>query len=518
MKKQILLLINAILLSTTCAFAQGGMTGPLTWNINNGVLTISGEGDMPNYGYESGMTSPWMNYALYFDAVNIEVGVTSIGDFAFYYCKYLVSATISKSVSHIGAGAFSNCTSLNSISFSNGVISIGSGAFSNCSSLISVTLPKSVASIGDYAFLYCENLISIEVESGNDTYTSDNGVLIDKSTATLVRYPEGKTGVYVIPNCVINIEKGAFILCQNLTSVIIPNSVLSIGNEAFSYCTHLISANLPNSVISIGSSAFHSCTSLTSISIPNCLTNIEAFAFAYCTSLTSITIPYSVISIGDYAFGYCRNLTSVIITNLDPAPIAINISTFMEVNLKQCILKVPTNAFLIYQNSFVWKEFYIIGDGFLVNPITSNNKHGNVSGDGLYKADETATLTALPYSGYKFKNWTKEGVVVSSNNPYSFTTTEDVELVANFENIVGIENIEVATVTIYPNPTTGELKIECGELIIENVVIYDVVGKIQKAANGKTESAIDISHFPVGIYFVKISTKTGEIVKKVVKE
>ena len=42
-------------------------------------------------------------------------------------------------------------------------------------------------------------------------------------------------------------------------------------------------------------------------------------------------------------------------------------------------------------------------------------------------------MTATPNDGYLFKNWTKNGVVVSTENPYSFTVTEDIELVANFD-------------------------------------------------------------------------------------
>jgi hypothetical protein len=178
---------------------------------------------------------------------------------------------------------------------------------------------------------------------------------------------------------------------------------------------------------------------------------------------------------------------------------------------------VPTSAVSIYQNTFVWKEFNIVGDGFLVNPIANNSKYGNTSGNGLYKANETATLTATADNGYKFANWTKNGVVVSTYNSYSFMETEDVELVANFENNVGVENIGVATVKIYPNPTTGELRIESESLRIESIIIYNISGKILKTENWKTENTIDISHLPSGIYFVKISTEVGEVTKKVMK-
>lgn len=61
------------------------------------------------------------------------------------------------------------------------------------------------------------------------------------------------------------------------------------------------------------------------------------------------------------------------------------------------------------------------------------------------------------------------------------------------------------------------LRIE-SELKIESVVICDIFGKIQRMENWKTERTIDISHLLTGIYFVKIRTESGEMVRKVVKE
>lgn len=66
--------------------------------------------------------------------------------------------------------------------------------------------------------------------------------------------------------------------------------------------------------------------------------------------------------------------------------------------------------------------------------VSATAENGTVEGAGTYKDNATATLTATPNDGYLFKNWTtKNGSVVSAENPYSFTVTEDVELVANFD-------------------------------------------------------------------------------------
>jgi len=64
------------------------------------------------------------------------------------------------------------------------------------------------------------------------------------------------------------------------------------------------------------------------------------------------------------------------------------------------------------------------------------------------------------------------------------------------------------------------LKIENGELKIENVEVFDVFGRKlkSKTVNLKSKIVIDISHLHSGIYFVKISTEAGMVVKKVVKQ
>ena len=58
---------------------------------------------------------------------------------------------------------------------------------------------------------------------------------------------------------------------------------------------------------------------------------------------------------------------------------------------------------------------------------------GTIAGAGDHGKGSTATLTATPNDGYLFVNWTKGGEVVATTQEYSFTVTEAVALVANFE-------------------------------------------------------------------------------------
>ena len=67
--------------------------------------------------------------------------------------------------------------------------------------------------------------------------------------------------------------------------------------------------------------------------------------------------------------------------------------------------------------------------------VTVTAEHGTVTGAGTYEEGKTATLTATPAEGYEFVNWTVGEEVVSTENPYKFTVTADVALVANFKEV-----------------------------------------------------------------------------------
>ena len=299
-----------IVKSGTCGAEGDGSN--LTWTLDSeGVLTISGSGDMHDYDFPS---APWYDSRSRVKSAVIADGVTSIGWDAFKGCTSLTSVTIPDSVTSIGWDAFEDCTSLTSVTIPDSVTRIGEQAFDGCKSLASVTIPDSVTSIGDGAFYCCDSLTGIWVAEGNSHYSSDaSGVLFDKNMTALIQCPGRFFGAYTIPDSVTSIDNRAFYSCKSLTSVTIPNSVTIIGEQAFSYCTSLTSVTIPDSVTSICDYAFNGCTSLTSVTIPDSVTSIGEYAFAYCTSLTSVTIPDSVTSIGEYAFRDCTSLTSVTI-------------------------------------------------------------------------------------------------------------------------------------------------------------------------------------------------------------
>ena len=273
-----------IVASGTCGAEGDGSN--LTWTLDSeGVLTISGSGDMHDYVY----SSPWHENGNQIRSVLMENGVTGIGNFAFFECISLTSMTIPDSVTCIGNCAFKDCSSLASVTIPDGVASIGVYAFCGCTSLKSVTIPDSVTSIGDYAFGFCTSLTGIWVDGGSSHYFSDaSGVLFNKDKTVLAQCPGAFSGSYVIPDGVTSINDAAFVNCTSLTSVTIPDGVTNIGYEVFAGCTSLANMVLPNGVTRIGAEAFEWCTSMKNITIPDGVMSIGYDAFLNCKSLTNV--------------------------------------------------------------------------------------------------------------------------------------------------------------------------------------------------------------------------------------
>lgn len=251
--------------------------------------------------------------------VIIPNGITNVGDRAFSSCGNLNGIIIPGSVRSIGENAFNYCSSLGGLVIPDSVVSIGNNAFNGCSSLASINIPESVTSIGRNAFGNCAILTAINVDTNNPAYSSEAGVLFNKSQTTLLVCPAGKTGSYTISSGCTNIADNAFSMCSGLTRITIPDSVAAIGNWAFGECIGLTEITIPSGITSIGFGMFENCISLTSVTIPNGVTTIGNMAFNSCSGLTNVTIPASVANFGFNAFGWCSSLEGVYFLGNAPA-------------------------------------------------------------------------------------------------------------------------------------------------------------------------------------------------------
>ena len=174
----------------------------------------------------------------------------------------------------------------------------------------SIFIPSTVNTIADRAFssVYIEHL---EVDSASDSYWSEDGVLFEKHSDNLVRYPPAKQGEsYTVSEDVSVIATGAFLDAGGIETVYIGLNVIFIEPYAFQRCGNLKEAYFWGSHLrEIGEYGFSGCTSLESVVIPEGLTTIGYSAFSDCSSLTTVYIPSTVSSMGESAFNGCISLT-----------------------------------------------------------------------------------------------------------------------------------------------------------------------------------------------------------------
>jgi|GEM_PF-2991153 len=134
MKTKLFLLILAVIVGISTASAESGKCGAnLTWDLTDGILTISGTGEMTDYTSSS---VPWYLFRESIKTVIINDGITSIGGRAFYSCSGLTSVTIPESVTSIGNETFAYCYSLMNVVIPESVTNIGSNAFYGISNII----------------------------------------------------------------------------------------------------------------------------------------------------------------------------------------------------------------------------------------------------------------------------------------------------------------------------------------------------------------------------------------------
>jgi len=108
----------------------------------------------------------------------------------------------------------------------------------------------------------------------------------------------------------------------------------------------------------------------------------------------------------------------------------------------------------------------------------------------------------------------KAGIAYANGTNTGFIPIEEVTIEGM--GVKPITNYELR-ITVYPNPTTGELYIQSSKFKVQSVEVYDVYGRKCHVSRVTCHENIDISNLSNGIYFVKVHTEDGVVVKKVIK-
>ena len=238
---------------------------------NDGKLTVSkNEGDGEMEDMNSYQSTKWRCFSNLVTSVEIQEGVTRIGDYAFYNMQNISSISLPNTLLYIGDGAFFDCPITGDVVIPEHVETIGSNAFAMIGqSASTVSIPASVTSIGQWAFqnkstedITSTNVITaINVDAANPNYCSVDGILYSKDMTTLIAYPAGKTATeYVIPSTVTEIKSRALYSCVYITTLTIPAGTSLVEYDgyagmAFSGCYGLTdiynNATTPQTISSV---------------------------------------------------------------------------------------------------------------------------------------------------------------------------------------------------------------------------------------------------------------------------
>ena len=319
--------------------------------LNEGVLTISGEG--PTFDYGS-VDSPLYNNGT-IKSVVVESGVTALGSNLFRLCAGLFYANLASSVTQINGSCFRS-SGLRLINLSN-ITTLGTYAFAYCGLLTSIkAFNANLTEIPSHCFNGCDLTGTIDLSNvttlgsyafrNNDKLTS-----IMSFNANLTEIP-----MYCFSGCdltgtidlssVTNIGRDAFYENKNLTTVNL-SGVTTIGSYAFSGCDLTGTIDL-SSVTTLGTFAFRENDKLTSIMSFNAnLTEIPSHCFHGCDLTGTIDLS-NVTTLGTFAFYDCYNLTTVDLSSVTSLGTYVfsNCSSLSTVTaLNPSLTEIPTACF-----------------------------------------------------------------------------------------------------------------------------------------------------------------------------
>ncbi len=429
--------------------SSGNCGDNLTWTLDdNGTLTISGTGRMTNY---TSSESPFYALRSSIKKVVIEEDVTSIGNYAFYYCTSLTEVFFSDGITAIGEYAFYRCSKITEIQLPESLTSIEALAFSSCSDLTSLVVPGNVSSIGSGAFGNCDKLITAGPVGENYNYqfgwTTEIPAYAFSSCKKLtdIVFPEETTGIgnnafsgctslssFAFPVSITSIGSNAFSNCNNIKEVIFPEGLKGIGASAFNKCSNLKKVVIPQSVVLIGNSAFAGCSELFTAGPIGGDYNIEfgwagsilGNAFYNCNSLTNVTIPDGVTTIGNYALSGCSNLIEIVI----PGSIkAIGNCVFEKCNnLKEVYYKGSENNWqyvkIGIENTYLLEaNFHYEPDGSTPEIVAQGTWGGNttkwtLTDDGVLAFSGSGTMTNFSWIDPGWRDYRESIITVTFEN------------------------------------------------------------------------------------------------------
>ena len=335
------------------------------------------------------------------------------------------------------------------------------------------------------------------------------------------------TGNLVIPDSVVRygttyyvqgILAYAFKECSGLRSVVISNGIPTIGIDAFNNCTGMTDITFGSQTKLINSSAFKNCSRLewiksradfillsdstvfegVSPTIPVYVPcNRGMFYNALWSHFSNYieTIPYTVTATADYSWKGTVEVTGT--PTCDSAFIKLYAqpnSNYHFESWNDGNTDNPRVVELTSDTSFVAN--FAHGDLYTITVVAADPTMGTVSGSGVYEAYTAVSISATPFSGYRFVRW-HDGYTRPERTVYAL---QDTTYTAFFESTQGIADMELQKVRV---TTVHSKDIVVSGADGKHLKIYDAMGRM--VVNEVVVSDESTYKMPsAGLYLVQI--------------
>ena len=271
----------------------------LYWEYADGVLTITGTGDM--YDYAADTDVPWYDVRGNIKMVSLPDAMTKIGQNAFYKCTAMTTINMPSSLTAIGEKAFAQDTKLAcEIILPASMTNIATRAFFNCKAVpafhVEATIPPTVQAD---AFDYTTAPIHVPCGYGHIYGKHTQWGMLNLEMCELLR-----DNVYYYP--IDGHTARAVTYHSNpADTIVIPSAVVIDG--------------MPRTVTEVADFAFTDCKDIPAIIFNEGLEYIGERAFVRCYGLQgTIVLPATLETIGERAFSYCDNVEKYLIQAMTP--------------------------------------------------------------------------------------------------------------------------------------------------------------------------------------------------------
>lgn len=373
-----------------------------------------------------------------FKEIKIPDSVETIGNAAFRYCQNLERIALPSALQTLSNVTFYGCTALSEVTFPASLETIQVGAFGYCRNLSEVELPASLKTIQSYVFGGCSDLKTVSYDGSLEQWnhiTANNDVL-----------------GYSCPSLVTDDYTAQFILVENDLPDHFPKTV-TITKYTGTESTVILPSTISNwPVTKIGEDALKDNTTITSVTIPVSVTEIgrltaptvEGYTFDgwYTNDTHTTEFDFTKPITGDttiYAKWTANDYYVSFVTEHGDPPTSQNVK----------YNGTATNPRELTEDGYTFIGWYT-DDTYdtefdFTQPITSN----------------TTVYAKWTAKDYEVSFITEHGNAPDSQNvPYNKTATDPGELTAEGYTFIGWYTDHTCTIEFdFRTPITGDTKV-----------------------------------------------------------